>query len=97
MPLDVETSGSRGTLLCPGPLRTGRARFRASGSSKPLGRDRFCVGLMAVCCCLGGGLPPVAVGVKESVERPVLAVGLLDDVLLAQDPPDSCEPLLPLE
>ncbi len=28
-------AGSRGALLRPGPLRTGRARFRASGSSKP--------------------------------------------------------------
>ena len=46
---------------------------------------------------MGGGKPLLAVGVKESVERPVLAVDLLDDVLLAQDPPDSDEPLFPLE
>jgi len=46
---------------------------------------------------LGGGEPPLTVGVKEPVEGPVLAVDLLDDVLLAQDPPDSHEPLLPLE
>ena len=46
---------------------------------------------------LGGGEPPLAVGVKEPVDCPVLAVDLLDDVLLAQDPPDSDEPLFPLE
>src|SRR5204863_7814266 len=28
-------SGKPGTLLCPAPLRTGRASFPASGSSKP--------------------------------------------------------------
>ena len=34
---------------------------------------------------LGGGEPPLTVGVKEPVEGPVLAVDLLDDVLLAQE------------
>jgi hypothetical protein len=38
----------------------------------------------------------LAVGVQESVERPVLAVTLFDDVLLSQDPANGCEPLLPL-
>ena len=28
-------SGKPGTLLCPAPLKTGRASFPASGSSKP--------------------------------------------------------------
>ena len=42
-------SGSRGALLRPGPLRTARAAFTASSSSKPRGRLRFealrsCVG-----------------------------------------------------
>ncbi len=34
-------SGSGDALLRPRPLRTGRATFIASGSSKPLGRFRF--------------------------------------------------------
>jgi hypothetical protein len=35
--------GRPGALLCPAPLRTGRARFHASGSSKPVGADRLVV------------------------------------------------------
>lgn len=35
---DTVLSGSPDTLLRPGPLRTGRATFTASGSSKPRGR-----------------------------------------------------------
>jgi hypothetical protein len=35
--------GRPGALLRPAPLRTGRARFHASGSSKPVGVDRLVV------------------------------------------------------
>jgi len=47
-------------------------------------------------CCLSGGGPLVAAGVKKPVDGPVLAVDPLDDVLLAHDPSNGHEPLLPL-
>ena len=86
-----------GTHCCaPPPSEPDLPAFQASGSSKPRGRQRASA-LASWLVVLGGGEPPLTVGVKEPVEGPVLAVDLLDDVLLAQDPPNGHEPLLPLE
>jgi len=47
---DIEPSGSRGALLCPGPLRTGRARFPGIRLKQaPWATKGFCVGVMAGC------------------------------------------------
>jgi Phage integrase family len=48
-------SGSRGALPRPGPLGTGLARFRASGSGKPLGRCGLQCRVPAL-CRLGGAV-----------------------------------------
>jgi len=62
-------SGSPSALLRPGPLRTGRATFTASGSIKP---QRASV-LLAL-----DPLPRLAVGVDEACGL-IVAVGLAHD------------------
>ena len=94
---DEVLSGSRGTLLCPGPLRTGRARFPGIRLKQTPWATEGSASASLLVCCLGGGEPLVAAGVKKPVDGPVLAIGPLDDVLLAQDPSNGDEPLLPLE
>ena len=64
--------GSPGALLRPGPLRTGRARFHASGSSKP---QRLAGWQKCWARALGpaaGDEPSTAVGMYETEVRGVV-------------------------
>src|SRR3954451_16331432 len=59
-PANRSLSGSPGALLHPGPLRTGLARFRATGSGKPGGLAGW-----QRCCPTATLDASVAVGVDE--------------------------------
>jgi len=87
--------GSPGALLRPGPLRTGRARFHASGSSKP---QRLAGWQKRWTRALGGREPSTALGMHETEVSGFvrLAVPPVGDMLLAERLLGGTHPLLPL-
>jgi hypothetical protein len=89
----VSLSGRPSALLRSAPLRTGRAAFTASGSSKPIGVA--CGQKCRVTAVAAGGVPAVAVGVCETVfgfvRRAVAPRGDVNDRLAG-----GGLPLLPL-
>jgi hypothetical protein len=83
----------QGALLRPAPLRTGRAAFTASGSSKPL----RLAGRQKCCAAAGADGSALAIGVYETgFDFVRCAVLPHHDVLLDQRFAGGRQPLFPL-
>src|SRR5204863_289844 len=100
---DSVLSGKPGTLLCPAPLRTGRASFPASGSSKPWwlvgGQKRWAAAVGVPGGPPGRGLVRVAEPGPLVGEPPQVLVELVEDlgryvrpVVVGPAPDDRVEP-----
>jgi hypothetical protein len=90
-------SGSRDTFPCPGPLRTGRASFPASGSSRPLGRYAGSSAVSGAGAGLGTGadqVPQLATGGVAALGMPVVTGAPGDLFKLAGRNSQACEKLL---
>src|SRR5690606_30799479 len=86
--LETPSSGSGDALLRPRPLRTGRARFPGTTAQASPEDGEVSASASWLAHRSSGKDLPSAVRVEESVEGPVLAVDLFDDVLFGQQPPD---------